>query len=225
MTAVWQDARTPALAIVARGDQIETVSPTEYLVRSQSRLGGRYRVTVKRDRWECECAFFAETGIACIHIYAVRFREGLKADTTHPQLNSTLCVRCQSGNVVLSGKRHNKSGTLARYSCKVCGYRFVGRDGFQRRRADPEKIALALGLYFRGMSVRKVREHFAQVHGLKVSHVTVYNWVVHFGKLAADWMDRQGARTGEGWHIDETVVSVNGEPEYVWNVLDAVLGS
>jgi len=221
MTAVWQDTRTPALAIVARGDQIETVSPTEYVVRSQSKLDTKYRVTVSRDRWECECAFYAETKIACIHIYAVRFREGLRADPAHPQLNPVLCARCQSGSVVLSGKRHNKSGTLARYSCKVCGFRFVGRDGFQRRRADPEKIALALDLYFRGMSVRKVKEHFAQAQGLHVSHVTIYNWVAHFGKLAAAWMDRQGARTGERWHIDETVVSVNGDPKYVWNVLDA----
>jgi putative transposase len=221
MTAMWQDARTPALAIVARGDQIETISPVEYVVRSQSKLDTKYRVTVTRDRWECECAFFSETKIACVHIYAVRFREGFKSEATAPQPSRVTCIRCQSGSVVLSGKRHNKSGTLARYLCKACDYRFVGRDGFQHRRSDPEKIALALDLYFRGMSVRKVAEHFAQVHNLKISHVTVYNWVAHFGKLAAEWMDRQGARTGERWHIDETVVSVNGTPEYIWNILDA----
>jgi len=64
MTAVWQNARTPALAIVARGDQIQTVSSTEYIVRSQSKLGTTYHVTVTRDRWECECGFFREPGIA-----------------------------------------------------------------------------------------------------------------------------------------------------------------
>jgi putative transposase len=221
MTAIWQDARTPALAIVARGDQIETVSPTEYVVRSQSKLDAKYRVTVNRDRWECDCDFYAETKVACIHIFAVRFREGFRAASPLPGLVANLCERCQSGLVICYGKRHNQSGTVARYLCKSCGYRFTGRDGFQRRRADPEKIALALDLYFRGMSVRKVAEHFAQVHGLKVSHVTVYRWVVHYSKLAAEWMDRQGARTGERWHVDETVVNVNGEPRYVWNVMDA----
>jgi putative transposase len=220
MTAMWQDERTPALAIVARGDQIETVSPTEYVVRSQSKLDTKYRVTVLRDRWECECAFFRETKIACIHIYAVRFREGFRADASLPQVARNLCERCQSGSVISFGKRHNRSGTVGRFLCKACGYRFTGRDGFQRRRADPEKIALALDLYFRGMSVRKVAEHFAQVHGLKVNHVTIYRWVVHYSKLAAEWMDRQGARTGERWHIDETVVNVNGEPKYLWNVMD-----
>jgi putative transposase len=221
MTAMWQDERTPALAIVARGDQIETISPTEYVVRSQSRLDVKYRVTVFRDRWECECPFYSETKIACIHIFAVRFREGFKADLSTPKIITNPCARCQSGNVISFGKRHNKSGTIARYLCKACGYRFTGRDGFQHRRADPEKIALALDLYFRGMSVRKVAEHFAQVHSLKINHVTVYRWVAHYSKLAAEWMDRQGARTGERWHIDETVVNVNGEPRYLWNIMDA----
>lgn len=220
MTAVWTDARTPALAIVARGDQIQTVSPTEYVVRSQSRLDVSYRVTVTRDHWECECPFYVETKIACIHVFAVRFREGFKANSVAPALPSNLCERCRSGSVISFGKRHNRSGTVARFLCKACGFRFTGRDGFQRRRADPKKIALALDLYFRGMSVRKVADHFAQVHSLKVSHVTVYRWVVHFSKLAAEWMDRQGARTGERWHVDETVVNVNGEPKYLWNVLD-----
>ncbi len=109
---------------------------------------------------------------------------------------------------------------IARYVCRACGYRFTGHDGFQRRRSDPEKIALALDLYFRGMSVRKVSEHFVQVHGLKIDHTTVYRWVVSYSKLASEWMDRQGARTGERWHVDETVVSVNGDPKYVWNVMD-----
>jgi len=44
----WQDSRTPALAIVARGNQIETVTPAEFSVRSQSRPGVSYKVTVSR---------------------------------------------------------------------------------------------------------------------------------------------------------------------------------
>ena len=219
MTATWQDARTPALAIVARGDQIETVSMAEYVVRSQSRPDARYRVTLNRERWSCECAFFAERKNSCIHILAVRFKEGF-AQKGPVAVTKPECVRCRSGDVILKGKRRNKSGTISRFLCKTCGFRFTGRDGFQRRRADPEKIALALDLYFRGMSVRKVAEHFRQVHSLPVSPATVYKWVAHYSKLAAEWMDAQGASVGERWHIDETVVSVDGTPEYVWNVLD-----
>ncbi|HLF16086.1 MAG TPA: IS6 family transposase [Candidatus Thermoplasmatota archaeon] len=109
----------------------------------------------------------------------------------------------------------------SKYECKACGHRFSGAEGFQRRRADPEKIALALDLYFRGLSLRKVADHFRQVHGLKVSPMTIYRWVVHYSRLAAEWMDAQGAQTGARWHMDETVVKVDGEPAYLWNVLDA----
>ncbi len=70
------------------------------------------------------------------------------------------------------------------------------------------------------MSIRKVREHLEQVEGLRVSHMAVYRWIVHYSKLAAQWMDAQGARTSDRWHIDETVVNVNGRNDYLWNVLD-----
>ncbi|HTP54459.1 MAG TPA: DDE-type integrase/transposase/recombinase [Thermoplasmata archaeon] len=70
------------------------------------------------------------------------------------------------------------------------------------------------------MSIRKVREHLEQVEGLRVSHMAVYRWIVRYSKLAAEWMDAQGARTGDRWHVDETVVNVNGRNEYLWNILD-----
>jgi putative transposase len=216
----WTDSRTPALAIVARGDQIEESGRAKYVVRSQSQPGVRYRVTRFRDSWSCECAFFAATRRACIHVIAVRFKVGLQ-EKAPPEPVGPVCDRYRSGDVSLKGKRYNKSGVIHRYLCKSCGFRFTGRDGFQRRRADPEKIALALDLYFRGMSVRKVAEHFAQVHNLKVSATTVYYWLVRYSRLAAEWMDRQGAGVGGRWHIDETVVSIDGKRHYVWNVLDA----
>jgi len=51
--------------------------------------------------------------------------------------------------------------------------RFTGTDGFQKRQADSEKIALALDFYFRGLSFRKVVDHFRQVHRLRLSPMTV----------------------------------------------------
>jgi transposase-like protein len=51
--------------------------------------------------------------------------------------------------------------------------------------------------------------------------MTVYRWVVHYSRLAAEWMDAQGARTSDRWHVDETVVNVNGRNTYLWNVMDS----
>jgi putative transposase len=221
-TEEWKDSRTPALAIVARGDQIEARSPGEYAVRSQSRPETTYTVRSERGRFVCGCAYFTESGgAACIHVLAVKFREGF-AETSKalPEPGPT-CQFCHSGNVVGDGKRRNKSGAVAKYHCRACGGYFSGKEGFHNRRSDPDLIAKALDLYFRGVSLRQVAKHFGQVYGLNLSPMTVYRWVTHYSALAAEWMNRQGAKVGETWHVDERVVNVDGEHRYLWNVMDS----
>ncbi len=221
MMAAWTDARTPALAIVARGDQIEAVSPREFRVRSQSKPGEAYTVTVQRKLWSCNCAFCVEgKGRHCIHILAAKFRLGLQEKAAEPSAGP-VCEKCRSSDVIASGHRLNKSGAVRRYRCKTCGAYFSGKEGFHKRRSDPDMIAKALDLYFRGTSLRQVAEHFAQAYGLSVSDTTVYRWVTHYSALAAEWMESQNAKVGETWHVDERVVNVNGEHRYLWNVMDS----
>lgn len=221
MTAAWTDSRTPALAIVARGDQIEAVSTAEFKVRSQSRPTEIYTVTVLRNRWSCTCLFSKEgDGRACIHILAVKFRSGLQ-EKSPKVVEGPECERCHSSDVILSGRRLNKSGAVRRFRCKTCGAYFSGKEGFHKRRADPDMIAKALDLYFRGTSLRQVAEHLAQAYNLPVSDTTIYRWVTHYSGLAAEWMKAQGAKVGDTWHVDERVVNVNGENHYLWNVMDS----
>ncbi len=215
----WRDSRTPALAIVARGDQIETLSPTEFKVASQSHPETAHKVTVGRGRWSCECPFFVETKQACIHVLSVRFRAGFQAPKEPETAPS--CSECGSGDVEGSGVRQNKSGPVRRFTCRACGVSFSGNEGYHKRRSDPELIAKALDLYFRGVSLRQVASHFAQVYGLKLSPMTVYRWIVHYSRLAHEWMASQKAVVGSTWHVDERVVNVNGENHYLWNVMDS----
>lgn len=102
-----------------------------------------------------------------------------------------------------------------------CGHRFVAREGVLRRRSDPKKIALSIDLYFRGLSLRKVADHLDQAQGVKVSPSTIYDWIKRYSALAAKWMNTLPARTGERWHVDETVTKTDGSPQYLWNVMDA----
>ena len=219
-TEPWADSRTPALALLARGDQVEVRSTAEYAVRSQSQPDRLYTVTIRRNRWGCTCQFHTETGMACLHVLAVKFRAGFQGRAAPPEVGPT-CERCHSTDVIQTGRRMNKSGPVRRFRCKTCGAYFSGREGFHKRRADPEMIAKALDLYFRSNSLRQVADHFRQAYGLKVSHVTIYRWVVHYSRLAAEWMDAQGAKVGTTWHVDERVVNVNGEHRYLWNVMDS----
>ena len=216
----WDDERTPALAIVARGDQIRTVAPTRFEVRSQSRPGRKYAISVRRDRWSCTCAFHRTTRRACIHILAVRFRERAPESTGQAAVVPR-CARCGSASVIGYGRRYNRLGSVRRYLCKGCGSRFTSRDGALRLQFDATTVALALDLYFRGLSLRTVADHLRQVHGIHVAPGTLYGWVLRYVPPAARWMDSLRARTGERWHVDETVVKVDGGPRWAWNVLDA----
>jgi putative transposase len=215
----WKDQQTPALAIVARGDQIIAVDKDTYTVKSQSDQGKTYQVTKQRNGLVCTCDHFKQTH-SCIHTIAVQFKTDLQDSTSKLLSIKPSCDKCGSDNVVKNGKRKNQSGTINRYLCHECGRRFTANDGFKKKRSEPEKIALALDLYFRGLSFRKISEHFQQVHNLDVSHMTVCRWVVGYGRLASEWMDSQPIHTGKRWHIDETVVKVNGGARYLWNVLD-----
>ncbi len=218
----WTDSRTPALAIVARGDQIAAVSSNEFRVRSQSHPDQEYTVTVERNRWACTCLFSIQGGgRMCVHVLAVKLRAGLQE--TAPAVEAAAgprCGKCQSSDVIAWGRRANKRGAVRRFRCKTCGATVSGKEGFQRRRADPDTIAKALDLYFRGSSFRQVAEHFRQAYNLPISAMCVYRWVVSYGKAAAEWMDRQGAKVGDKWAVDERVINVNGEHRYLWHVMD-----
>ncbi len=131
------------------------------------------------------------------------------------------CERCGSVQVIHFGRRHNRQGAVKRYLCKRCGARFTERGGLVRLRYDPTTVALALDLFFRGLSLRKVSDHLRQAYGTRVAPTTIYAWVAKFAPRAARWMDSLGARTGERWHIDETAVKSDGNPRWAWNVLDA----
>jgi hypothetical protein len=72
----WAHQRAPALAIVARGDQIAELSPVEFEVRSQSRPQTMHWVRVIREQWRCSSPFFHAWRTPCIHILAIRYRRG-----------------------------------------------------------------------------------------------------------------------------------------------------
>lgn len=215
----WTDQRAPALAIVARGDQIRARSATEYLVRSQTNPSDSYIVLQENGFWSCTCQHHRDAKRDCIHILAVKFRLDFQRAAPTPTDSTPPCPKCP-GKVIGHGCRYNKNGKVRRWLCRGCGQKFTGPDGFRRRRTSVDIIANAMDLFFRGMSTRDVSRHILHAHGLPVSHMTVYRWVVTYGRMVAKWMDQQAPSVGITWHVDETVIKVNGEARYLWNVMD-----
>ncbi len=89
-----------------------------------------------------------------------------------------ICPICKSENTIKWTKRQTQNrGLIQRYKCKDCNKTFTIDDGFFRMRNHPKKITCALDLFYRGVSTRKVQEHFQAFYPHNSSHKTIYKWV------------------------------------------------
>lgn len=98
----------------------------------------------------------------------------------------------------------------------------IARDPLYRRHRFPaEVIAQAVWLYFRfPLSLRMVEDMLA-ARGVIVTHQTVRSWAEKFGRHFANEIKRRSAgRFGDKWHLDECVVAINGQKQWLWRAVD-----
>jgi len=89
-----------------------------------------------------------------------------------------------------------------------------------RHRFPAEVISHAVWLYFRfPLSLRMVEEMLA-ARGICVTYETVRRWGKKFGKTFADQIRRRAPARGDKWHLDEVVVSIAGEQQWLWRAVD-----
>ena len=116
----------------------------------------------------------------------------------------TICDKCGSKNTKKDGKRKTENrGLIQRYKCKECNKRFVVDEGFFRMRNHPKKITCALDLFYRGVSTRKVQEHFQAFYPHNASHKTVYKWVVKYAQMISKFTDKIKINNGNEIQLDE----------------------
>ena len=87
------------------------------------------------------------------------------------------CIYCSSSNYVRNG--HDKKG-VQRYKCNDCHRRFCEKGIFARHRFSSEVIINAIFLRSFPLSTRNVKRILRKVNFVKVSHKTIYNWLVKF---------------------------------------------
>lgn len=135
-------------------------------------------------------------------------------------LSNALCPRCNGINIKKSGVRKNKSGSKQRYECLVCGKRFVDDLAFKGLKADGKTIALALDLFYKGVSQRKIKDTLEQFMGVKVSQPTIHRWIQRFTCLINKYAETLKPQIGDVWHVDELKAKQHGKWRWVWSVLD-----
>lgn len=215
------------LAILAMGNQIKRIDSSTYRVRSQSG-NGWYLVAREGLEWSCECPDFIYLHVVCKHIHAVQFSLNLRQRITSENLgfeNVCLeevqaCKYCGSTNIIRRGFRKKKGDMVQRFSCKDCGRRFVLEEAFDRMKSNPKIITVALDLFFKGCSYRKIVDHLKQFYGVKVTHVAIIKWVRKYTELMKQYVDGLTPNVSGIWHTDEMAVNIKGKFMWLWNLID-----
>lgn len=126
------------------------------------------------------------------------------------------CKKCESSNTVKIGKRNG----IQRYMCKDCGFKFLDNGNFGRMRSKKHIISVAMDLYFDGMSVRKVQNQIQYIFKVEVSQVTIHNWITKYSELVREYTQSIKLELGDEWHVDETVIKVDGKQKWFWEIID-----
>lgn len=93
---------------------------------------------------------------------------------------------------------------------------------------DPKAITAALDAYFRGLSLRDVRDHLAQFYGVKVHETSVLRWIEKYSGVISEYVNELTPELSETWHADEVFQRMRGGIPYkgnvkmafLWNVMD-----
>jgi len=216
--------RVKAWEMLSNGTEIKRINENTYRVKSQS--GNRsYMVLREGMDWSCECPDYAWRQVACKHIYAIYFSLNFREHVTSKNLDLALeitspdenqCANCGSTRIQKWGWRYRKDGgKVQRFKSMYCSHRWDAKNqGFDKMRANPHAITVALDLYFKGVSLRKIVDHLNQFEQIKVSHVAVLKWIQKYVKVMRDYVDAMKPELSRVFHADETKVNIRGQ--WVW---------
>ena len=236
----WRNER--AKLILEKGSP-ETLDEFTYLVPSQN-SDKKYKVT-HFDSYSCECEDFQKRckgkNLYCKHIKAIILFQNIKAKyEVKPEVekinliiesHKDICPECQSENLIKSGIRKTKIGIKQRYECKDCKKRFV-LSPIKNIKGNEKLVCLAMDCYYKGLSYRDISDQFSQFYNLKISHVTIRDWILRFSEIIEKYSKTLTPKTSGIWNADETLVltkrgidrknkeNKNKEFDYVWNVMD-----
>jgi transposase-like protein len=183
----------------------------------------KYTIAETPDGFECSCADYKFRQRECKHIHALRYwidyrqyltKEGIYKGTENALPN---CIHCNSLKVVKFGMRKKKQ----RLKCEACGKTFVANPEFRGLSTEPKAIVLYLDLYFKGLSLRKIKSTLKQFYEVKVTHETIRRWKNRFMKQINDYVEAYKPEIKGSWHMDETKVKSKREWLWVWNTIDA----
>jgi len=126
------------------------------------------------------------------------------------------CKYCNSPNT----KKFGTFNGIQRYYCNDCKRKFVPNTALPYMQTPVEQVALALSLYYDGLSLNAICRNLKQAYGIYPSSSTVYGWITRFTKEAIEKTKDIKPELGVVWLADETMIEIDGVKHWLWDVID-----
>ncbi len=81
-------------------------------------------------------------------------------------------------------------------------------------------ITMSIDIYLSNLSSRKMRNQLKRHFLIKVSHITVLDWVRKYSLKVYNFVEKLGYNLGEQFYADETFVRREGKDDRFWACLD-----
>ncbi len=141
----------------------------KFKVRSQTDPSKFYIVSKTDNGLKCECMDYLTRKSDCKHIKIVLeiiMKNKCRRDNVFRIMERSkleLCKYCDSGKIIKKGIRKNKNCNVQIFKCLDCKKKFSSNFGFEKMRYDYHTITGALQMYYSGMSVRDIENHYEQL--------------------------------------------------------------
>lgn len=132
-----------------------------------------------------------------------------------------LCKYCDSGRLRTDGFRKNKNGKIPVFECLDCKKKFSANFGFEKMRYDYHTITGDLQMYYSGMSVRDIENHYEML-GIEVDHSSIYDWICKYSTMVSKYLNEIVPRTNERLMVraDEVWIKIAGKQNYLFASMD-----
>lgn len=131
------------------------------------------------------------------------------------------CKHCGGFNHYKKGCRKTEHrGNVQKYYCKDCKRMFTADLGFYRMRHSEKIITMSIDIYVSNLSSRKMRNQLSRHFSLKVSHMTILDWVRRYALKVSKFVDKLGYNMGDSFYADETLIDCEGRNDRFWCCLD-----
>ena len=132
------------------------------------------------------------------------------------------CPKCKANEkVVKRGLSPTKQrGKQQRYLCKSCKHTFILDNGFYKMKFGVETITMSVDMYLSNLSSRKMRNQLKRHFSVKVSHITVLDWVRKYVLKVQRYTEKMQPQLSGQIYADETEIDCEIRNDVFWCAVD-----